>query len=330
MSRFSVILLYQIHFYTAIRASYHSSRKMRYNLKMGHKTENRKWCFLSFPLLGALLCAACSHSGPVRENPSAEFIRNTGVLGTWWWWVAPENQDRYLEFAAASGVNEIYFYTTIFNNRTGSFIEKAGRMGIKVFLLLDDYKYIWERSSFTGIMNRFTAYQKRNLQRRRFSGLHLDIEPHQHPKFGENYDAFLQDYMDFVVWVCSKYRGNSPHFTVDFDIATWHHANVFYRGKEIILYKALISEADRVFLMAYQDSAAKTSELAHLEIDFAKSLNKQIIIGVETGRVDKEPGISYYGKGRIYFNEQLRVLHDLINYSNYGLSIHHISSWYPM
>ena len=297
---------------------------------MGYKTENRKWVFFGFPLLGTLLFAACSHSASVRENPSAEFIRNTSVLGTWWWWVAPENQDRYLEFAAASGVNEIYYYTTVFTSRTGSFIEKAGKMGIKVFFLLDDYHYIWKPSLFTGIMNRFTAYQKRNPQRRRFSGLHLDIEPHQHPDFGENYDAFLQNYMDFVVWVCTKYRGNPKDFSVDFDIATWHHATVLYKGTETDLYKALISEADRVFLMAYQDSAAKTCELAFLEIEYARSLNKQIIIGVETGRVDKEPEISYFGKSRAYFYKQLRVLNNLVDYSNYGLSIHHISSWYPM
>jgi len=289
---------------------------------------------LCFLLPVALLNLECSHLMNAQEKDPPHFTRNTAVLGSWWWWVEPKEQDRHLDFAAKEGVNEIYYYTTVFTNRTGSFIEKARNRGIRVFLLLDDYNYVWDRSSFVRVMNRFTAYQNRAPENRKFAGLHLDIEPHQHPQFSDNYHTFLQNYMDFIVWVCSRYRNvrdnSTPGITVDLDIATWHYVDVLYKGEETRLYQALIMEADRVFVMAYQDSAKKTHELAKPELEFAKSVNKQIILGAETGRWDEDPEISYYGKGRAYFYEQLYKLHNLVDYDNYGLSIHHISSWYSM
>jgi len=291
---------------------------------------SRKWRCLFFILLGL----ACTQLISAREEARQRFVGHTAVLGAWWWYVELDEQNRHLDFAEQQGVTEIYYYTTFFGNNTGTFIEKARRRGMKVYLLFDDYRYIWNRRSFTRMMNRYLTYQKKAPENRKFSGLHLDIEPHQNPKFGENYQTFLQDYVDWAVWVCSDYRTAindlAPGSTIDFDLATWHYIDVIYRGKETKLYEAIIAEADRAFVMAYRDSAAESYELAKPELDFAKSIHKQIVLGVETGRLEKDPHISYYGKGRYYFYEQLYELNGLADYVNCGLSIHHISSWYLM
>ena len=263
-----------------------------------------------------------------QENRAPVFVRDTEVLGTWWWWVDPKDYDDYLDFAAGNGVNEIYYHTLNFNNRVGSFIEQAGNRGIRVYLLLEGYEYIWDHSSFAGIMERFISYQNEAPEKRKFSGLHLDIEPQNHPDFPGNRRPFLQDYLDFVVWVCSGYRPQAG--TIDFDIAWWFDTNVDYRGERTRLYRALITEADRVFIMSYKDTAEQTLEVSREEIEFARSLGKQIILGAETGPIDDEPEISFYGKGRLYFYEQLHKLHRLVDYDNYGISIHYISAWYSM
>jgi hypothetical protein len=260
------------------------------------------------------------------------------VLGVWWWYVSSRDANRYLDFAAAAGVNEIYYYIdfdeTGLDDTMGSFIERAGSKGIKVYLLLDEYWFVFDRSTFAAVMESFIEYQMEAPEKRRFAGLHLDIEPHEFPAFSENVDHFVQAYMDFVVWVCSTYRPmlNSTYegATIDFDIPCWFVMPVRYKGRRTELYKAVISEADRVFLMAYKDSAEEAYELAEKEIYYAHSVKKQIILGVETGQWDAEPEASYYGKGINYFLDQLNRLKRMANRNNFGLSVHHIDSWYKM
>lgn len=305
-------------------------------------------CFKTFLkcifLSGILFLMGCSTlvnskqdsaSDSVSDPPAPQLINNEfAVLGTWWWWVDPRNRTKYLDFAAKNGINEIYYHTTNFGNQTGSFIEKARDKGIRVFFLEDDYNYIWDRKAFRRLMDRYIAYQNAMPEKRRFAGLHLDIEPQEHPEFSKNVENFLQDYIDFIVWVCSTYKTSAGSSlaagTVDLDIAWWFDDVITYKGEETELYKALINEADRVFVMSYKDTAEKTFNIAEEEIAYAKSLNKQIILGVETGRIDEEDDISYYGKGMAYLNKQLQILKNLVDYDNCGLAIHHISSWYTM
>ncbi|MDR0447692.1 MAG: hypothetical protein LBH07_03400, partial [Treponema sp.] len=248
-------------------------------------------------LLGLLCFAGCSHSASAIETPLLN--ESVAVLGVWWWYVPPRDENRYLDFAAKNGINEIYFYTTDFNNRVGSFIERAGSRGIKVFLLMDEYWYITDHDTFSNVMDRFIAYQTAAPAGRRFAGLHMDIEPHEYPAFAEDEGHFLQLYMDFVVWVCSTFRPRLVSAyegaTIDFDIPCWFNMPVDYKGRKTELYKAVFAEADRVFLMAYKDSAEKAHELAKKEIAYAREVNKPVIVGVETGRWDEEPEISYYG-----------------------------------
>jgi hypothetical protein len=181
-------------------------------------------------------------------------------------------------------------------------------------------------------MERFMAYQDSASEHRKYAGLHLDIEPHQRPGFAENSEDFVQDFMDFIVWVYDTYR--SRGISIDIDIPSW--LNIFkvdYRGGKHILSEALIVEADRVFVMSYRDTAEGIYAIASDELAFAKSLGKQIILCVETGHVaDEETFISFYGRSLSYFYGELEKLYSLLDavYDNYGLSIHYITSWYAM
>ena len=284
--------------------------------------QNRKWL-----LTCIFLQLMTSFLGCQTYSQEVYFKKNTDVLGVWWWWVDPDKHAAHLDFAKRNGVNEIYYYTARLNDRTGSFIEMAEKRNIKVFFLIEKYEYIWDYDSFSKLMDNFIVYQDSAPENRKFAGLHFDIEPQEHPDFDENKLVFLQDYMDFVVWVCDNYRDVT---TIDLDIAWWFDYNITYRGVTARLYQALITEADRVFVMSYKDTAEKTYDVAKEEIAFAKTSNKQIILGTETGNVDYEPNVSFYGKGTAYFYGELQKLHKLVNYDNYGLSIHHISTWYAM
>ena len=262
------------------------------------------------------------------DDEPGENNEKSRIFSTWWWWVEPKNHTTYLDFAAKNGINEIYYYTESFSNVDATLIENAGKLGIKVFLLLDDYNYIWDYAPFERAMNKFIDFQHKQPANRRFAGLHLDIEPQEHPEYSKNLSLFHQNYLDFVVWVCSNYRSQAR--VIDFDIGWWFDDYVIYRGNRERLYKALILEADRVCIMAYKDKAETIYNISKEEIEFAKSLNKEIILGVETDNLGENSDYTFYGKGLAYLNEQLSKLRTLIDYENSGIAIHYISTWYPM
>jgi hypothetical protein len=290
-----------------------------------------------FCLAGMLLFIGCLQdidNGVNPDNPTKTFppVKGAGVLGAWWWWESPENWERYLDFAAENGVTEIYFEHGEFDESAGSFIERAQDKGIRVYHLVGGHTYIWNYPSFEQEMERFMAYQDSASEHRKYAGLHLDIEPHQHHDFAEDGKDFVQDFMDFIVWVYDTYR--SRGISIDIDIPLW--LNVFevdYRGGKRILSEALIVEADRVFVMSYRDTAEGIYGTASDELAFAKIIGKQIILCVETGHVaDEEAFISFYGRSLSYFYGELEKLYSLLDavYDNYGLSIHYITSWYAM
>ena len=287
-----------------------------------------------FCLAGILLLTSCPQGvdndvgNGGNQTKTFPPVQGSGDLGVWWWWVDPEDWDSRLDFAAENGVTEVYFETGEFDDGTGFFIESARNKGVKVFYLLGGYTYIWDHTLFAEEVDRFSAYQDSAPENRKFAGLHLDIEPHQHPDFDAGNMTFFQDFLDFAVWVCDTYK--SAGISIDLDIPAWFNQEIDYRGEKRILHEALIIEADRIFVMSYRDNAEGIYETAREEIGFAKSLGKQIILCVETGRVDEEPGISFYGRPVSYFYGELEKLYNLVDYDNYGLSIHHISSWQAM
>ena len=282
----------------------------------------RKWLLTCIFLQLTMLFPGCQ-----TTSQELSFQKNTDVLGVWWWWVDQDKHAAHLDFAQKNGVNEIYYWTDRLNNRTGLFVEAAKERNIKVFWLLEKYQYIWDYDAFSEQMKKYMAYQASAPENRQFAGIHLDIEPQVHPDFDTDKLAFLQDYIDFIVWVCDTYRDCT---TIDLDIAYWFDYTIKYRGVTSILYQALMTEADRIFVMSYKDTAEQTYKVSKEEIAFAKSLNKQIILGAETGDYDYEPNLSYYGKGTGYFYGELQKLRTLVNYDNVGISIHQITTWYAM
>ncbi|WP_018628450.1 hypothetical protein [Niabella aurantiaca] len=273
--------------------------------------------------------AARSSAGKTLSKGKDNPVIATGTvpLGTWWWSTSKRYQDQYLDFAHQNGITEIYFYTVDFSEATGAFIENAGSKGIKVFLLAGSYQWIHDRSGFISLMNRYTQYQHSVSSTRRFSGIHLDVEPQQDPEFRQQRAAILQQYIDFVVWACDQYAGTG---TIDFDIPFWMDDEVMYKGEKRRLYEAVISTAARVFIMSYRDTAAGMYAVSKEELAFAASQNKQLFLGAETAASKEGDAVTYVEEGKAYLYGELQKLGTLCGNMNYGVSVHHIQSWYRL
>jgi hypothetical protein len=174
-------------------------------------------------------------------------------------------------------------------------------------------------------MDRFMEYQSAAEEGKRFAGLHLDVEPHQYAEFAQCRDELLGMYLDFVIWVCSAYP-----IPIDFDIPFWFNDEVTYQGERRKLYEAVITEANRVFVMSYRDQAEKMYETAKEKIAFAQQLNKGIVLCAETLYSSEGDQISYFEEGKAALYTELRRLKSLVNDDNCGLAVHHIMSWYDL
>ncbi|MDR1025638.1 MAG: hypothetical protein LBL56_07920, partial [Treponema sp.] len=125
---------------------------------------------LLFPLL---VITALLFSGCVPDSgPAGGPIHPLGV----WWWDSPLIRDsRYLDFAARNHVDEIYLGRadgdiTDFGPEIEEFVERAGKQGIKVYLLLGFGHISYEEPRLRDALGLYKDYQARVSEGRRFAG----------------------------------------------------------------------------------------------------------------------------------------------------------------
>ena len=268
-----------------------------------------------------------------KKEENVEFSK--GV----WWWSVTEEDEVYLDFAKQNQVNEIYYCNSDFDENVDSFIEKANARGIDVYFLCGEYQWIDDKTSFDEVMQQYLEFQS-NYDNN-FSGVHLDVEPHQHPQWKaedslENKLLLIERYIGFVedVTTCEDYE----NVQFDFDIPFWYDDYVVsYKGQTQEAYKFVIDFADRVFVMSYRDEADRILSSAIDEMKYSNEVNKKIFLSVETSDQSAEDeNISFFEEGKLFMNGELEKLKTLIAeefgnvYKGYGFSIHHMRSWYEL
>ena len=113
----------------------------------------------------------------------------------------------------------------------------------------------------------------------------------------------------------------------DADIPFWLDDVITFDGQTKEAYKFLIDYCNRTFIMSYRDTAQGIYDVAKDELEYAKTVNKMLFLGVETG--DEEDVVTFAQENKQYMYDELKKLYNLVDY-NYGLSIHHIKSWYEL
>ncbi len=255
-----------------------------------------------------LFCISCSN-------------KNEQIMGVWWW--NSQLSSEYLDFAKDSGVNEIYFCEGDLNETSSNFIKEANKQNIDVYWLIGEVEWLREPQGLYQEIGRYISYNNSNKQK--YDGIHLDIEPHQDDNFDQNRQLLLYNLIDIVYNLKQTY----PQIQFDYDIAFWLDDEITYNGETKPTYQHIIDYADRVFIMSYRDSSEGMLNVASEELEYAKSTNKIVVLGAETGETEEEEVVTYAQEGRVYMEEQLKLVQASIP-SNFGISIHHIASWYEM
>lgn len=268
--------------------------------------------FVSIFLISGFLFISCGEKKLILSNTNFP-------VGVWWWDNRLSND--YLIFASENNVDEIYYYTSDFSHKNADFIKESNNLGIKVYWLCGEYQWLDDYNLFYEEMEKFEQFQ--NNQINKFEGVHIDLEPHQHPNWNSNKEELIVQYIDFVKTITNKYK----FIKFDFDLPFWLEDIINYDEKTQEAFKYVIDYANRVFVMSYRDSAEDMVNVAMEELQYANEKEKQIFISVETG--EEEDIVTYYEEGKEYLYSQIEKLDKIIN-QNFGLAIHHIKSWYQL
>lgn len=244
------------------------------------------------------------------------------IFGVWWW--DSSLGEEYLAFAKNNEINEIYYCENDLDEKSSKFIESAKKLDINVYWLIGDVIWLHDYKLIYNEIERYIEYNKNNLSNQ-YSGIHLDIEMHQDDNFDN--DRYMLIYN--LIELASNLRDKYPNIKFDYDIPFWLEDEIEFNGVNKSAYKHLIDIANRIFLMSYRDSYEEMLEVSKEEISYAEQINKIVVLGAETSKSSEGDNISYYEEGMSYLMSQINLLKTKLP-KNFGVSIHHILSWYKL
>ncbi len=284
-----------------------------------NRADFTKKYLIIFALILLLLCTCFGNIGCTKkEEDNAQ-----QVFGVWWWNNRLDS-DIYLDFAVDNGVNEVYYYDSSLSTTSSSFIDKAKSKNVKVYWLIGDVEYLRNRQELFDKLDQFVDYNNNNSSYA-YDGIHLDIEPHQDDYFDIDRTMLIYNLID----IAYALKQNYPQIQFDYDLPFWLEDEIDYNGQIKPAYAHMIDIADRIFLMSYRDSAEAMLDISSEELEYAKNVNKPIILGAETAETSETESVSYFEEGKIFMQNELEKV-KLALPKNCGISVHHILSWYEL
>lgn len=270
-----------------------------------------KKVFAVIAAIAASLCC-CSCGTKNVDKPT---------LGVWWW-----NSDldvgAYLDFAVDNGVTEVYYCDASFDDNTAEFVSACRKRGVDAYFLAGEYQWLDDPSRLFAAVGRYTQFNAMHADG--FSGIHLDIEPHQSPDFSARRGELIASLVSLASELADKYSS----VAFDYDIPFWLHDEVTFGGVALPAYAHMINIADRVFIMSYRDSAEAIYATAEDELAYAAAQGKPIVLGVETYSAEGDE-VSFFEEGKRYMYGELDKLRGMPN-GGFGIAIHQIKTWYEL
>ena len=292
-------------------------------------------------LLILLLVGCAEEAGGADSQPVVHCyvpLREGPAFGVWWWSAGDDEADlRYLDFADAQGITELYFAAGVTRpdwcqDRTSAFIAEARTRGIAVYYLTGDWSWIHDDAGLVERMEVFLAYQASACEMTRFAGVHLNVEPHQDPVWNaDTRNELLQRYMDL------KVRTTDQFGPMDWTIPFWYRDGAYdlivYRGEMMYFYRAAILEATRVFVLSYRNSAEAMYQIAQHHVAFAREMGRPIFLSALVEPGFENPGydhVFFSSLGYAYMMGELVRLRELVDYAELGIAVHEVRGWYRM
>lgn len=285
--------------------------------------------------------------------------------GSWVWtpnkYLTKQYVDQLISGAKSNGINVIYLAVDsyidifempkgeernaakkIFDDNTEYFIKKANESGIQVDAMAGWQNWSQPGNEYKGLIVMNYAKSFNTKSEYKFRGFQYDVEPYLLPKYKENPEEVLRNFVVFI--------DNSENFLKDSDLRFsivvpdyYDEGDAMtpkfkYGGVNTFAFKHLLNILDRrenssVILMSYRNFAEGPDgsiEVSRNEINtgLRGRHNTKIIVAQETGNFPP-PYITFHNTSKKYFDEEVsKIEASLGKHKNFGgISIHYINSF---
>ncbi|MBB3128259.1 hypothetical protein FHS19_002913 [Paenibacillus rhizosphaerae] len=258
--------------------------------------------------------------------------------GTWIWDsnILKQDQDHIINFAKVKGVTSIYLQVDrdIDPATYEAFIRKTKSEGIQVEAL--EGRPQWAKKSAQEDIQQFIAWVKAFNSsvgpEASFTGLHFDIEPYGLSEWTTDNKTIMESWMDNLRLIEKETKGSGLNIAID--VPYWLNT-IKVPGKDYSMSAWMLEKFDSLVIMNYRNHASGGNgivENAQAMLREATTLNKKIVIAVETVKSNEGPRVSFYSMSSDAMDKELQSAHNqLAHYASYaGFAIHDFNNWQVM
>ena len=277
-------------------------------------------------------------------------------LGSWLWngsFIKNQDTERayyadidtIFAFLILNNINELYVSANSLVNSPvapagkltfaefGVFVNRCYRYGIKVDALLDNTgSWLNNQTPFYNYINLISQYQTQAAPTQKLRAVHLDFEPHisynldEHPEIVAKFAEFISKHAYPAISGLNMQFGFSiPHWYTNF--------NVTDGGQTMTLSELVFKYCNYVSIMSYWDTATGIYTRIEDEIVFAKKYNRRLNASIESIYTEEGPGLSFAEDGKGVMAAQMTLLRQMLDNVEglkFGLSVHHVYTWYAL
>ncbi|WP_103107035.1 hypothetical protein [Brevibacillus reuszeri] len=241
-------------------------------------------------------------------------------------------KDEILAFAKENDVNLLYVRIDMQQpiSMYRDFVRGAKAAGIEVHAM--GGHPIWalteSRGKILKLVNWVKAYNQEVSSAEQFHGVHLDIEPYVMPVWREKKEAVLRQWMGNIEAFVEATK-HETNLEASVDLAAWLDKTPTPGQPDKPFAHWMMEQMDHTTLMAFRDHAEGIIGLVENQMKYAQSIDKKLVVAVETKESHEGDFITFYEEGRGEMNRQLElVTKALEGYSSFmGQAIHAYEYW---
>ena len=199
-------------------------------------------------------------SGMSRSDLRESLVRKTG-RGLWAWDIEKitgndDAEQHFASFCAGHAFDRVHLglgREARKDFKVGELLEKLTAQDVDASCLLAGTRWVLpqERHNLLEAVDGVLAYNAEAPPERRFSALHLDLEPHTLPKWDGQKEKLLSMLSDCLETVRSRLDDRAPGLALAVDIPH------FYDSVSRKQTRRIVEAADRVVLMAYGTASSR-------------------------------------------------------------------------
>ena len=247
------------------------------------------------------------------------------------------------DFMRRNGVDTLYLWTDadgrllLEPQKYHRLIGQAHARGIQVYALDGDPSYVVPGPARDRAMARFQHvldYNANSTAAQRFDGVNLDVEPWGLPDWQTNQGLRIQQYLDLSAEYMQLKQNAGSDIPVGPDMAFWFDTlgDIDWNGQTKGLHEHVLDVFDYGTLLDYRDFAIGLDGMvfhATTELDYAQSIGKPLVLGVETQANVGPDKVTFHEEGAVYMEQQLDLVEAAFaaNPSFQGFAIHHYGSY---